>query len=337
MSSAIASIARQATRQDSEPLNIITFPTHERYEVSLAKTNTKWYAIRANGIKDWDSRYAQLPNNYILLNKALENKQLPPEISYDAVLCQNRLAQFQMAAGISRSLHIPLICSELTLPPPNWPPQQIAAVTGMRGHFNVYLTEYSKKAWGGAAEDIVIRHGIDTELFKPFPYALTTSPFILSVVNDWINRDVLLGFNLWRQTTQNLPVKVLGATPGLSEPAKSVEELVQYYQNAQIFYNTSIVSPVPSVLLEAMACGCAVVSTATCEIPSIIQHGVNGLLGSNPQELRQHLETLMQDGHLRFKLGQNARKTIMEKYTTEQFLRSWNGILDKVKSHIYRG
>lgn len=337
MSNAIASITRQATRRDDESLNIITFPTHEAYEVTLAKTNTRWYAIRAHGIKDWEAKYRPLPNNYILLNKELGNKQLPTELSFDAVLCQNRLAQFQMAAGISRNLHIPLICSELTLPPPDWPPQQIAAVTGMRGHFNVYLTEFSKKVWGAAPDDVVIRHGIDTELFKPLPQALTSPPFILSVVNDWINRDALLGFRLWQQTTQNLPVKVLGATPGLSEPAKSVEELVKYYQNAQIFYNTSIISPVPSVLLEAMACGCAVVSTPTCEIPTIIQHGVNGLLGSNPQELRQHLETLMQDGHLRFRLGQNARKTIMEKYTTEQFLQSWNGIFDKVKSHIYRG
>ena len=64
-----------------------------------------------------------------------------------------------------------------------------------------------------------------------------------------------------------MPIKVLGDSPGLSKPAESIEALREAYKTSSIFLNTSIHSPVPTVLMEAMASGCAVVSTNNCMIP----------------------------------------------------------------------
>ena len=93
---------------------------------------------------------------------------------------------------------------------------------------------------------------------------------------------------------------------------------------SKIFYTTSLQSPVPSVLLEAMACGCAVVSTANCMIPEIIENGKNGLISNDPQELRGFLELLLKDEDLAKELGENARKTIVERYNLETFVDNWN-------------
>ena len=82
---------------------------------------------------------------------------------------------------------------------------------------------------------------------------------------------------------------MVGDTPGLSEPAASTEGLVATYQNSRIFLNTSTISPVPTALMEAMSCGCAVVSTATCMIPEVIEHGVNGFITNDTQEMKQYL------------------------------------------------
>ena len=69
----------------------------------------------------------------------------------------------------------------------------------------------------------------------------------------------------------------------------SIEALRDAYKSSSVFLNTSIHSPVPTVLMEAMACGCAVVSTDNCMIPEIIEHGVNGLLANTSEKL--HLLT----------------------------------------------
>jgi glycosyltransferase involved in cell wall biosynthesis len=155
------------------------------------------------------------------------------------------------------------------------------------------------------------------------------------VVNDWPNRDWCCGYNLWQQTVQGLPVKVFGKSPGFSEPAESTEHLRDIYQSSRIFYNTSLHSPVPTVLLEAMACGCAIVSTATCMIPEIIKNGENGLISNDPRELRAYLELLINNEQMAKRLGENARKTIEEKYNLDIFVKKWDNLLyNTVENHF---
>jgi glycosyltransferase involved in cell wall biosynthesis len=198
-----------------------------------------------------------------------------------------------------------------------------------------FISNYSREQWGFTKDDsIVIEHGVDTDFWTPG--SEERDNVCLSVVNDWPNRDWCCGFNLWRQTSQGLPVKVSGKSPGLSVPAESTEHLREIYQKSRIFYNTSIHSPVPTVLLEAMACGCAIVSTATCMIPEVIQHGVNGLISNDPKELRSYLEMLLNNDAVAKKLGENARKTIEEKYDLQRFIDSWNNAFNLIMKN-YKG
>ena len=75
-----------------------------------------------------------------------------------------------------------------------------------------------------------------------------------------------------------------------------------------------------------MACGCAVVSTATCMIPEIIEHEKNGLISNDPNELRQFLELLLKDDQLAQHLGQEARNTMVNKYNLTRHIDNWNKI-----------
>ena len=261
-----SSITRQATRDSKEPLNVLTFPTHERYETGLCLTGHNFYAWRGEGIKDWNTQYAPVPKNYILLNG-----NLPLSVDFDVILSQNKFGQFQIASQFARQLHLPLISLEHTLPVKEWPKQRLEACQHMRGDINLFISEFSLGEWGWQKDSSthVIHHMVDTNIFD-YDMLKDRKSVCLSVVNDWINRDYFCGFNLWRQVTQDLPVKVIGDTPGLSKPAFSTEDLVNHYNSSLIFVNTSLISPIPTALLEAMACGCACVSTATCMIPEII-------------------------------------------------------------------
>ena len=97
MVSPVSSITRAATRKINEPLNILTFPTHERYESMMAKCGHNFYAYRAEGIKDWNTTYAPIPENYFLLDPELGESQIPDYVDFDVVLSQNKFGQLSIA------------------------------------------------------------------------------------------------------------------------------------------------------------------------------------------------------------------------------------------------
>lgn len=337
MPNVMSSILRASTRKPDEKLNILTFPTHERYETGLAKTEHNFYAYRAEGIKDWNETYAPLPENYTLLNPDMANAQLPTHIDFDLVLSQNKFGQFQKALELSSMLHLPLVSLEHTLPVPEWDENIMNTVQNMRGDVNIFISAFSIDEWGWEDKNdtAVITHGIDTSLFCLAD--IEKDDDILSVVNDWINRDWCCGFSIWQKVIEGLPHKVVGDTPGLSQPAASTEELVAAYQNSKIFLNTSTISPVPTALMEAMSCGCAVVSTDTCMIPEVIEHGVNGFITNDENEMKQHLVDLLNDDAMCEEIGINARKTIVENYSMDRFVSNWDKALRLAADIPFRG
>ena len=338
MVSPTSSIIRAATRSVREPLNILTFPTHERYETLLCQTGHNFYSYRAEGIKDWNTNYGEIPDNYVLLDSSLGPQQVPPYVDFDLVLSQNKFGQFQIAEDIAYRLHLPLVSLEHTLPMPQWGGGVLNSMQTMSGDINVFISNYSIGQWGfhPAENTKVITHGVDTELFKPNEN-IEQENHILSVVNDWINRDWCCGFGIWQNITEGLPHHVVGDTPGLSAPAKDIKDLVFQYQRSRIFLNTSTVSPVPTSLLEAMSCGCAVVTTATCMIPEIVKHGENGFITNDEGEMKQHLVDLLNDEDLAKEMGQAARKTIVDYFTKDQFIQKWDNIFHLAAKSIFRG
>ena len=116
MPTIVQSITRRATRKDDEPLNILTFPTHERYQTNIAETGHNFYMWRGGGIKPWRLDYSPIPKGHVLLNPEKENNQIPDYIDIDLVLSQNKFGQFQIAKQIAKQLECPLISLEHTLP-----------------------------------------------------------------------------------------------------------------------------------------------------------------------------------------------------------------------------
>ena len=305
-------------------LNILTFATHERYEENLCKTGHNFYSLPIG--KTWDTDYAPVPDNYHIIST------IPDYVDFDLILthtsCDRMFKAHQLLSGSDinegNKTGIPILRHTHVLPDVRFDVvNQVATFQQYPCDRNSFISNYNKQEWMSVGD--VVEHGVDTDFWNSGE--LERDNACLSVVNDWPNRDWCCGFNLWKQTVQGLPIKVFGKSPGFSEPASSTEHLREIYQSSRIFYNTSLHSPVPSVLLEAMSCGCAVVSTNNCMIPEIIENGKNGLVSNNPQELRGCLELLLKNQDLAKELGDNARKTIVEKYNLERFVNNWNNIL----------
>lgn len=304
----------------------------------MALTGHNFWAVRSPQVKDWDTRFAPLPKNFILLNAAKGEQQLPPEIDFDVVLAENRFGAIQLLRQYAHRLHLPLISLEHTLPVPSWPKSHLAQLKTLRGNINVFISEYSRREWGwGEEEAIVIRHGTDTETFSPCSN-VARKPHVLSVVNQLRERDWCCGYRLWEEVTGSLPRLHVGdSKDGWSRPANGVSDLVRHYREAGVFINTSLVSPIPTVVLEAMSCGCAVVSTATCMLPEVIEHGKNGLMSNDPKELTAYCQLLLKDEKLRRQLGESARETIVTKFSMAAFVENWRRVFKQASEIPYRG
>jgi len=305
-----------------EKYNILTFNTHERYQSQLAKTGHNFYAFSYDGGKDWYNGHAPMPENYYVLPK----NSLFPAINFDLILSNSKFGQFQVTKQINRTLQIPVVSLEHTLPIPSWPSEQLAGFQNMKGDVNVFITNYSKSQWGMGGK--VVYHSIDTDLFKPDDSVNKSG--VLTVAHDFIKRDYALNYTGWERITSGLDRVVVGETEGLSKQSNSVDDLIKEYQRALVYINPSTLSPVPTSLLEAMSCGCAIVTTETCEIPNIIEHGSNGFMSNDEQELRSYIEQLFKDPDLARVMGEKARKTIEEKFSESRFVNEWNNIFDNI-------
>lgn len=338
MPSATSSILRKAKKKKNEKFNILTAPTHEAYETNLAKTNANFFALGHDQFRGWNPQYRDVPYNYVLFDKRKGRQQIPPDIDFDFVLSQNKFGQFQVLSEIARELHLPLISLEHTLPFPGWNNQQLHEIKKMKGNLNVFISEYSVDKWDFDLNDSSVRivhHGINTDTFVNRKQERKN--VLLSIVNDWVNRDWCCNFNGWARITNELPVEVYGDTPGLSRATQSVDELVDIYNSCSIFVNTSTISPVPTALMEAMSAGCAIVSTATCMIPSIIENGKNGLISNDEQELRNFCLHLLNEPEYARELGENARKTIEDRFSDKLFVKNWNNVFEEASKIIYKG
>ena len=108
------------------------------------------------------------------------------------------------------------------------------------------------------------------------------------------------------------------------------DQLPEYYNRYLIYVLCSRYEGNPKTLLEAMSCGCAVVSTSNCMIPEVIVHGVNGFMTNDESEMRGFLELLMRDEELAFQMGQKARETIVRDFSVDRFTSEWNDIFNEV-------
>lgn len=131
-------------------------------------------------------------------------------------------------------------------------------------------------------------------------------------------------------------------------------ELIKYYSLADVFVLPSITSKTGEtegfgvVLLEAMACGLAVVGGDVGGIPDIIKDGETGLLARprDPQDLGNQIIRLLSDVNLQEKVILNAQRLINTKFSWEviadRFIATYNDVLgnnqtgrkDKATTHL---
>ncbi|HQG31134.1 MAG TPA: glycosyltransferase family 4 protein, partial [Deltaproteobacteria bacterium] len=140
----------------------------------------------------------------------------------------------------------------------------------------------------------------------------------------------ILGEGKERRNLENL-IAGLGLTSSVHLQG-IVQEPAEWMQKASFFVLSSRYEGFPNALLEAMACGCAVVVTdcpsATAEI---VRNDENGLLitAENVAALSNAMVRLMEDEGLRCRLGIQALG-VKELYSQDSIMAQWNNLIESI-------
>ncbi|MDN5127474.1 glycosyltransferase family 4 protein [Aliarcobacter butzleri] len=143
---------------------------------------------------------------------------------------------------------------------------------------------------------------------------------ILNIVGEGYKEEVELVKNLAKKYTN---IKFLGK--------KSGSELVEQYQNSDVFILTSNYDNYPNVVFEAMASGLPVIGTNVGGIPSQVIDKKTGYLVelNNIEQLKNSILKLASNKKLREKMGQNGRERVEKEF-------SWDKSAEQLEK-IYRG
>jgi len=114
----------------------------------------------------------------------------------------------------------------------------------------------------------------------------------------------------------------------------SQADLLPEYQRADVFCLPCRIlddgdrDGIPNVIVEAMACGLPVVTTAISGIPELITDGVDGLLvqPDDPAALVAALERLRNDPALARRLGDAGARTVRERFDGDVLARQLAGL-----------
>jgi glycosyltransferase involved in cell wall biosynthesis len=102
-------------------------------------------------------------------------------------------------------------------------------------------------------------------------------------------------------------------------------DIPEIYSIMDIFVLPSLTEGLPMVLLESMASGRAVIASRVGEIDSVVNDNVSGLLVTpgSVNELSESLAKLLLSPDLLNKLGCEASRTVLKKYSSESMGRAY--------------
>ncbi len=133
----------------------------------------------------------------------------------------------------------------------------------------------------------------------------------------------------WRQVTPSVPATlVVVGEAALDAPVGELPEtprtivrpwsprIASYFQACDLYVHPSYSDGMPNVVLEAMACGLAVVATRVAAVPTMIEDGVTGRLVEigSIEGLRAAIEGLAGDPETRTRLGLAAAEHVAATY-----------------------
>ncbi len=216
------------------------------------------------------------------------------------------------------------------------------------------------EALTGRKDVRVIHNGVDTELFSPQPpdadlrehLGLTDRPVVAFVGEARAKKGLGPMLRVYPRLYEVVAVQMLlvggvrsddkemvkffqrqhRALPFHLLPPRPNIEMPKFYALSDIVILPSLRDGLPNTLLEAMACGRPVVASAVGGMLDVVTDGHDGLLlPARDDDLWVHtLQQLLLDPETCSQLGASARRTVLDRFTVERELASWQALYQEL-------
>jgi hypothetical protein len=158
----------------------------------------------------------------------------------------------------------------------------------------------------------------------------------VALLRDRVDRPLLLVVG---GGSQRAELERLVATTGLADLVRLEGEVADprpYLAAADVFALASTREGLPNALLEAMAAGLPIVATRVGGVPEAVEDGVSGLLvdSADPGALAEAIVHLWRDPELRRRLGANASRRVVERFSAETSFRNFRTVLEGAPSGL---
>jgi glycosyltransferase involved in cell wall biosynthesis len=183
-------------------------------------------------------------------------------------------------------------------------------------------------------------HAVATSMFKGESWDLTEDIVYFGInVDDYLqysgeeaaglricnfidSRRKILLWDLHEKAFSSLPVRLVGHNPNMLgvEAAKNWDDLKSILRSHRFYIHTAdprFEAGLNMAMAEAMAAGLPIISNRHPTSP--IKHGVSGFLSDRPKELHNYAKILLEDRKLAALMGQQARKTIIQRFSLDRF------------------
>lgn len=294
-------------------LNILSFCFDEKHELLVTNTGNNIFAITVPGfLYKWNPDIMTKPLNYTLFefhHNADLITHLPASLDFDLIVAFERPSQFEIAKKISKVLQIPIAVIENRFPISVSDAFSVSAYSNMTGSLNVFGNSYLKSFWNVSGESEVLMPGVNTSKFTPEEGQRSNK--VLTVVNNFIQRDEETSFSKWKAIVEGFEIALVGHNPGIASQFTPFSSLHKTYQASKVYLNTTTGGIFPIEVIEAMASGCAVVTLDFIGMRDFIKSGENGFICKTVDEARAIINKLHTDKDLFTKISSNARSFVV--------------------------
>lgn len=189
----------------------------------------------------------------------------------------------------------------------------------------------------------VIPNFVDTDRFAPDPDAVPdfdvmivgrlspqkNVPALLEAVRGTSLRTLIIGNGEQAPEVEHAVAASDGRLTWL--PQVPHYALPGYLARARVYVLPSLYEGHPKTLIEAMACGAAVIGARVPGIQEVLRHGETGwLCGTGAAEIRQAITTLCAQPAMRAELGTAARRFAIEQYSLDHIVETELALLQTV-------
>ncbi|MFQ6034235.1 MAG: glycosyltransferase, partial [Sedimentisphaerales bacterium] len=307
--------------------SLLVFNCHEPWVYQLGRLGFNLdiiIGLKGRYKESWDEQMRPLPPNsrLITLPEALQST-----IRYYCIITHNITDLLDIKSRLEPRLIVlhSTLQGRIEEEKPNVPAEKIKEMLHkylkLVGGHAVATSMFKGESWGVTSD--IVTCGIDLNDYLPYSGQTACG---LRICNFIASRKNILLWDFHEKAFSGIPVRIVGHNPGIPEvtAAESWDHLKKILQSHRFYIHTAdprFEAGYNMATAEAMAAGLPVLGNR--HPTSLVKHGVSGFLSDDPDELRKYARMLLENRNLAASMGQQARKTVMERLSINQFKKAF--------------